>query len=95
MTPESLSNDGQFDLCIAGDVSRFEIFKVMLRFMQGTQKGHPAIQFRRSKHVTITAINGSLPAHADGETIALNADRLEMEVIPHSIELVMKPMEEN
>ncbi len=95
MTPESISDDGQFDLCIAGDVNRIEIFKVMLRFMRGTQKGHPAIQFRRSKHVTITAINGSLPAHADGETMALDADRLELEVVPQAIGLVMKAVEDS
>jgi diacylglycerol kinase (ATP) len=95
MAPEALSNDGQFDVCIAGDVNRFEIFKVMLRFMRGTQKGHPAIQFRRSQHVTITALNGSLPAHADGETMALDANRLEMEILPHTIDLVRNPKEES
>ena len=91
MTPDSLSNDGKLDLCIAGDVNRFEIFKVMLRFMRGTQKGHPAIQFRRSKHVTVTALDGSLPAHADGETMALDANCLEMEALHQTIDLVMEP----
>jgi hypothetical protein len=62
--------------------------------MRGTQKGHPAIQFRRSRHVAISAINGSLPAHADGETMALDANRLEMEILPHSIDLVMNSKEE-
>ncbi len=95
MTPESLSNDGYFDLCIAGDVNRFEIFKIMLRFMRGNQKGHPAIQFRRSRHVTVTALNGSLPAHADGEMMALDANCLEMEVLPHTIDLVLNPKEES
>ena len=95
MTPESLSNDGLFDLCIAGDVNRFEIFKIMLRFMRGTQKGHPAIQFRRSRHVTVTAINGSLPAHADGEMMALDANRLEMELLPRAINLIVNPEEES
>ncbi len=93
MAPKSLPNDGFFDLCIAGDINRFEIFKVMLRFMRGTQEGHPAIQFRRSKHVAVTALNGSLPAHADGETMAVDANRLEMEVLPRTIDLVLMPEE--
>lgn len=93
MAPKSMSNDGFFDLCIAGDINRFEIFKVMLRFMRGTQEGHPAIQFRRSKHVAVTALNGSLPAHADGETMAVDAIRLEMEVLPRTIDLVLMPEE--
>jgi diacylglycerol kinase (ATP) len=95
MTPDSLSNDGQFDLCIAGDVNRFEIFKIMLRFMRGTQKGHPAIQFRRSQHVMVTALNGSLPAHADGETMALDANHLEMEALHQTIHLVVDSKEES
>jgi YegS/Rv2252/BmrU family lipid kinase len=93
MTPESQPNDGLFDLCIAGEVNRFEIFKLMLRFMKGTQTGHPAIQFRRSRRVVVTALTGALPAHADGETMALDAKRLEMEVLPGAINLLALPRE--
>jgi diacylglycerol kinase (ATP) len=88
MTPESQPNDGLFDLCIAGQMNRFEMLKVMLRFMKGTQAGHPAIQFRRSRRVVVTALNGVLPAHADGETMAYDAQRLEMEVLPGAIDLL-------
>jgi diacylglycerol kinase family enzyme len=88
MTPDSRSNDGLFDLCIAGSVGQVEIFKLMLRFMRGTQAGHSAIQFKRSRRVVITALDGKLPAHADGETMAVDATRLEMEVIPGAIDLV-------
>ena len=66
----------------------------MLRFMHGTQAGHPAIQFRRSRRVVVTAVTGSLPAHADGETMALDANRLEMEILPAAINLVRLPKEE-
>jgi len=43
--------------------------------------------------VAVTALNGSLPAHADGETMAVDANRLEMEVLPHTIDLVSMPEE--
>jgi diacylglycerol kinase (ATP) len=88
MTPEAKTDDAKFDLCIAGEVSRVEIFKLLLRFMKGTQQGHPAIQFKRSRHVVVTAINGTLPAHADGETMALDAVKLEMEILPGALNLV-------
>jgi diacylglycerol kinase (ATP) len=93
MAPESQANDGLFDLCIAGEVSRIEIFKLMLRFMKGTQAGHPAIKFRRSRHVVVSALNGKLPAHADGETMSLEGQRLEMSVLPGAIELLAHPRE--
>ncbi len=94
MAPQSQPNDGLFDLCIAGAVSRLEIFGLILRFMRGTQAGHPAIQFRRSKRVTVSAMTGALPAHADGETMSLRADRLQMEILPAAIDLVTLPKEE-
>lgn len=94
MTPESQSNDGKFDLCIAGSVGRIEMVRLMLRFMSGTQGGHPAIQFKRSRRVVVSTLDGSLPAHADGETMAVDAKRLEMEMIPSAINLVMMPQEE-
>jgi diacylglycerol kinase family enzyme len=88
MTPESKSDDAKFDLCIAGEVSRIEIFKLMLRFMKGTQQGHPAVQFKRSRRVVVSTLNGALPAHADGETMAVDAMKLEMEILPGALNLV-------
>jgi diacylglycerol kinase (ATP) len=93
MAPQSQASDGCFDLCIAGDVGRFEIFKLMLRFMKGTQAGHPAIKFRHSRKVKVTALTGALPAHADGETMSLAANQLQMEIIPTAINLVRLPKE--
>jgi diacylglycerol kinase (ATP) len=95
MTPDSLTNDGLFDLCIAGSVSRIEILKLMMRFMKGTQAGHPEIKFRRSRRVVVSTLNGSLPAHADGETMAVKGQRLELEVIPGAINLVAMPQGES
>jgi diacylglycerol kinase (ATP) len=89
MAPGSKPDDGQFDLCIAGGVSRLEILRLIPRFLNGTQAGHPAIQFRKSRRVKVTALNGSLPAHADGETMALTTDCLEMEALPGVVELVV------
>ncbi len=89
MTPDSQTDDGVFDLCIAGDVSRLEILKILPRFMKGTQAGHPAIQFRRSRRVKVTALTGALPAHADGETMATAGQSLELEVLPGAVELVV------
>lgn len=89
MAPHSAPDDGLLDLCIAGEVSRLEILKIIPLFFKGTQANHPAIQFRRSRRVKVTALSGWLPAHADGETMATNADCLEMEILPGAIELLV------
>lgn len=91
MAPNGQPDDGLFDLCIAGQVSRAGIFALIPRFMQGTQAGHPAIHTARTTQVTISAIEGSLPAHADGETLCTAGQRLVLEVHPSLIEVVVPP----
>ena len=43
--------------------------------------------------VVVNALTGALPAHAGGETMALDAKHLEMEVLPGAIELLALPRE--
>lgn len=88
MAPESKSDDGLFDLCIAGEVSRGKIFALIPKFMKGTQGEHPAVQFRHSRNVTVTAVEGSLPAHADGETLCVEGQRLIVQLLPGQFDLV-------
>jgi YegS/Rv2252/BmrU family lipid kinase len=89
MAPEGLIDDGKFDLCIAGQVSRPGIFLLLPRFMQGSQSGHPAIQMARSAGVRVTAVNGSLPAHADGETLCVTGQQLELKILPKRLEMIL------
>lgn len=89
MAPEGMIDDGRFDLCIAGQVSRPGIFLLLPRFMQGSQAGHPAIQMARSARVRVTAVNGSLPAHADGETLCVKGQQLELQILPKRLEMIL------
>jgi len=88
MAPNALMDDSLFDLCIAGQVSRLKIFPLIPRFMNGTQFSHPAIQTGQTRQITITALEGSLPAHADGETLCTTGDRLTLEILPRCLEIV-------
>ena len=88
MTPKSQPDDGVFDLCIADLVSRPQILKLIGRFMKGTQEGHPAIRFRKSKKVTLTAQDGSMACHADGETICYEGDHLVVELLPAYLSMI-------
>jgi len=87
MAPDGKLDDGMFDLCIAGQVSRIGILGLIPRFMQGTQSGHPAIQIASASQVTVTAKRGSLPAHADGETLCLAGEQLKVKVFPKALEV--------
>ena len=89
MAPQGQPDDGLFDLCIAGQVSRAGIFALIPRFMQGTQAGHPAVRTARAARVTVSAVRGSLPAHADGETLCTAGERLALEIHPRLVEVVV------
>lgn len=89
MAPDGLPDDGRFDLCIANQVSRPRIFSLILRFMNGTQGDHPAITTALSSKVRVTALNGVLPAHADGETLCTAGEQLELELLPGQVNLIV------
>ena len=57
-------------------------------FIKGTQGSQPEIRSLRAARVTITAVDGSLPAQSDGEIICVDGTRLEIELLPRQVEVV-------
>jgi diacylglycerol kinase (ATP) len=90
MAPEASNADGLFDLCISDQVSRMQILKLIPRFMAGTQGNHPAVRFQRSASLKVTALEGVLPVHADGETICYAGSNLYLEIIPKVIKVMTR-----
>jgi len=88
MAPEGVPDDGQFDLCIARQVSRARVFTLIPRFMAGTQGTQAEIMTARARHVEITALAGTLPAHADGETLCTEGEQLTLDLLPGQIEII-------
>ncbi len=93
MGPNARPDDGLFDLCIVGQVSRAHILALIPHFMNGTQAAQPSIQTARARSVTVTALEGSLPAHGDGETLCTEGHELAMELLPHQIEIICQAQE--
>lgn len=88
MAPRAKMNDSLFDLCIAKQVSRPKIIALIPRFMKGDQASHPAIQTGQTRSLTIRALKGSLPVHADGETICETGQELRVTILPRQIQIV-------
>ncbi|HTX79514.1 MAG TPA: diacylglycerol kinase family protein [Longilinea sp.] len=91
MAPQSKNDDGLFDLCLAGQVSRMGIVTLIPKFMSGTQAGHPAIRYVQTRKLTATAMDGTLPAHADGETLCEEGHELYIELFPRQLDLIYQP----
>ena len=87
MAPEGQPDDGLLDLCIAREVSRARIFGLIPHFLRGTQATQEPIRTGRARRVVVTAVEGVLPAHADGQ-------RLELELLPRQIEVICQQPED-
>jgi YegS/Rv2252/BmrU family lipid kinase len=88
MAPDGNPHDNTFDLCCVKHVGKLGTFPLIGRFMKGTQSSHPAVQFFQSKKVVVTALQGSIPAHADGETVCTAGKEVIVEMIPDALDLV-------
>jgi diacylglycerol kinase (ATP) len=86
--PESKSDDGLLNLCIAKQVTRLQVLGLFPKVMSGTQHEHPAITMLVAKRVKIEALSGTLPVHADGETICEAGQKLEVEILQQQLPLI-------
>ena len=88
MAPDASTADGLLDLCIARQVSRRRIFTLIPHFMKGDQATQEPITTARARQVQVTALEGVLPAHADGETLCVQGKQLTIDLLPSQIELI-------
>jgi diacylglycerol kinase family enzyme len=88
MAPEGEPGDGLFDLCIVREVSRGRIFGLIPHFLRGTQMSQEPVRAGRTQKIVVSAVEGTLPAHADGETLCVEGQRLELELLPRQIEVI-------
>ena len=93
MAPHAIIDDGLFDLCIARQVSRARILALIPRFMRGTQASQPSISTGRTDRMRVRAVEGVLPAHADGETLCVDGRELRLEILPRQVDFVCSPRE--
>lgn len=80
--------DGIFDLCIAASASRMRIFGLIPYFMKGTQATQKEVTMGQAHKVVAKAIKGSLPVHCDGETVAFETNKIEIEILPAQLEFI-------
>ncbi|MBC7265000.1 MAG: diacylglycerol kinase family lipid kinase [Chloroflexi bacterium] len=90
VTPEAQMDDGLFDLCIAREVSQFNILRLIPHFIKGTHTTQPNVTMARARRVVLTTdAPQGMCAHADGEVCATDAKRMELEIIPQALRVVV------
>lgn len=76
--PGADPGDGLLDVCIAGDLSRWEAIRLLPGIYRGAHVGHPKVEFVRARSVRFDGTDGTL-VHLDGEPFG---------AIPLSVDLV-------
>ncbi len=88
MTPNASPSDGQLDLCIASTAGKLRIFELINHFLKGTQAGEPEIKVAQTGAIRIKALQGTLPAHCDGETLCRAGTELDIELLPQALPFI-------
>lgn len=88
MAPDGNPGDGQLNICLVQEVSRRRILKLMGKFIKGTQNDDAKVSTRLTEKLAITAADGTLPAHADGETLCEKGQRLQITLLPRQLEVI-------
>jgi len=86
--PNGDPGDSYFDLCIARTASQLRIFGLIPYFMKGTQATQKEVTMAQARKVKVTAVQGTLPVHCDGETVCYEGKELTIELLPAQIEFI-------
>jgi diacylglycerol kinase (ATP) len=68
ITPDASLDDGLFDICLVGEMSKRALLGQLPRLFTGGHVRHPAVEILRAKRVTIAA-DRAFTLYADGEEI--------------------------
>jgi diacylglycerol kinase family enzyme len=94
MAPDSIINDGKLDLCMThGQLSKKELLKALGQYTRGSQVNNPHVLTGRASGYRISALEGGLACHADGETICINDSELVVECVPGALRIRSLPRE--
>ncbi len=86
--PDAQADDGLLDLLIADGVGRLAILGLVPRIMRGTHGGDRRLRLARARRVLIES-QEPLLVEADGEIAFEDARRLEIEVLPGALRVLV------
>jgi diacylglycerol kinase (ATP) len=82
--PDASLSDGLLDLCVVGDISRFEALRQLPGLYRGRHVNHPAVELMRSTSVQLQGERGTL-VHLDGEPFGALPLRIELDPLALSV----------
>ncbi|MDR2176801.1 MAG: diacylglycerol kinase family lipid kinase [Treponema sp.] len=89
MGPNALLDDGALDICtIRHPRSRRRLIQLILKYLKGAQGEAEETFMDRAAHYRLTALEGGMAAHCDGETVCVEGTELEISCLPGALRLL-------
>ncbi len=88
VTPSAKPDDGLFEVMVAQAVGRLTILRLVPRFMRGTHVGERVLRFYQARKVVLES-SVPLVVEADGELPFRDAYRLEIEILPRKLRVIV------
>lgn len=88
MAPDAEIDDGLFDVVVAAGMGRLGILGLVPLVLKGEHLDHPKVMSFRTDKLTVES-EEPLAVHADGELHPMGSTRLEIEVLPRRLEVIV------
>ncbi len=88
ITPDAVPDDSEMDICIVDAIPRLKILQLLPKAMKGTHRGEPEVELARFSRLIVES-EEPLPVHADGEILWNDLHRVEVQVLPGRLEVVV------
>jgi YegS/Rv2252/BmrU family lipid kinase len=88
MAPDALIDDGLFDVVVAAGMGRLGILGLVPLVLKGEHLDHPKVMSFRTDKLTVES-EEPLPVHADGELHYTGPTKLEIELLPKRLEVIV------
>lgn len=89
MGPHALLDDGELDICYARHPSsRGKLINLFFHYPKGTQEECEGVSTGRASKFQLSALEGGMAAHCDGETVCYEGKELEISCVPGALRLI-------
>jgi YegS/Rv2252/BmrU family lipid kinase len=86
--PEARPDDALLDVLIAQAAGRLTLLRLMSKVLKGAHGGEATVRMHRARRVTLEA-DEPAAVEADGQLLALDARRVEVQVLPRRLRLIV------